>query len=149
MARPSRCLTPGNAPQKLHWLPVAGDPKVVAQEIQALVDQLKPELRVAAAGSLIALMSRIEECHAIDPDDVVPVASFPYMWEYRVDDQASGIHLRLYGAEIPEYPNTIIVLHAHEKFVDGTAAEIKERQDQAMSLAAMRFIAGKSVSWGL
>lgn len=147
--RPSRCLSPSRAPQVLHWATIGGDRTLVSREIQEVVDALDEPLRIDAAASLIALFGRIEQCLAVDPDDVVPVARYSYMWEFRINDHASGIRLRLYCAELDEYPNTVIVLHAHAKLVEGSPAEIKQWQDEAISQAAIRFEAGRREAWGL
>lgn len=150
MPRPSRCLDVANAPQVIHWAAVGGDPEVVSEELVSAVKlSVPPGQVVDAVSDIQALLGRIEHCQAVDPDDVVPVARYEYMWELRVDDKASGVHLRIYCAELPELPHTVIALHAHAKFVAGTDAEIKKRQDEAISVAALRFEAGEKSLWGI
>jgi phage-related protein len=104
---------------------------------------------VEAVQDLQALITRVERCVAVDPDDVVPVASHPNLWELRLNDHASGVHLRIYYAEVAELPHTVVALHAHAKFTDGTPSEIKQQQDEAISLAMLRFHAGVKGLWGL
>lgn len=150
MPRPSRCLDPAKAPQTIHFAPVGDDTAAVADELIAAVkNSVTAERVVDTVNDINALIGRVEQCMAVDPDDVVPVASYDYLWELRLDDQASGVHIRIYVAEVNDYPHTLIALHAHAKFVGGTAADIKQRQNEATSLAAMRFKAGEKSRWGM
>lgn len=150
VARPSRCLTEDNAPQSLHWAEVGGDRFVVSTELtDAIRSSVADSMVIEAVQDFRALLERIEQCRAIDPDDVVPVARHPQLWELRVNDQSSGVHIRIYCAELPELPHIVVALHAHAKFVAGTPADIKARQDEAISLAILRLEAGRRTWWGL
>lgn len=134
----------------LHWAKVGTDPRVVSRELVAAVEASVPAAhKVDAVQDLRALLERVEQCRALDPDDVVPVARHPHLWELRLNDQASGVHVRIYCAEVPELPHDVVALHAHAKFTDGSPSEIKVRQDQAISLAILRFDAGRRDRWGL
>ncbi|HWU31595.1 MAG TPA: hypothetical protein VN108_01910 [Marmoricola sp.] len=148
--RLSRCLEIANAPQHIHYAPVGGQTDAVVAElvaaIEASVAKRHHEHAVARASLLI---DRITDCLAVCPDDVKAVVRYDYMWEYRIDDHAHGIQIRMYGAELPALPNTIVMLHAHAKRLDGTERQIREWQDWAISEAAMRFEAGRKDRWGI
>lgn len=139
-----------NAPQTIHWASVGGDSRAVVDELVAAVKASVPEARVRdTVLDVQALLERIEQCRALDPQDVVPVARHHSLWEIRLNDQASGVHIRIYCAELPDLPHTIVALHAHAKFVGGTEQEIRDQQDQAISLAILRLEAGRKTAWGL
>lgn len=150
MPRPSRCLDAARAPQVVHWAEVSGDRTVVSEELVAAVkESVDASLVVDTVQDVQALLTRVEQCQLGDPKDVVPVARHPFLWEIKLNDHSAGVHLRIYCAEVPELPNTIVALHAHAKFTAGSAGEVQSRQDQAISLAMMRFESGRKDLWGI
>lgn len=148
--RQSRCLDPGNAPQEYFWAVIDGDPKAVAKELAAAIRAAVPaEQVVNVAADVNALLERIARCEAVQPDDVKPVTRHDHMYEFKVDDQASGVHLRLYCAEVPELPRHVVVLRVHQKVVEGDDEAIRKQQNAEIDVAIRRLDLGRRTFWGM
>lgn len=123
---------------------------MVSRELSDAIRASVPEShRSDAIGQMRALIQRVEQCLALDPDDVIPVAQHRSLWELRLNDQAFGIHVRVYIAEMPELPHDIVALHSHAKFVDGDDEEIRAKQGAAIGVAIDRWTRGRNTRWGL
>ena len=148
--RHSRCLEKANAPQNVVFACIDGDERTVVREMQdAVRSSVAPEVLADAIGQLRALITRVERCEAVDPDDVRNISRDRDLWELRLDDQAFGVHVRIYVTEIPEFPHLLIALHAHAKFIDGTEEEIAAKQNAAIDEASRRWAAGRHDRWGI
>jgi hypothetical protein len=82
-------------------------------------------------------------------DDIGPVRREPpHMFELRW--QFGRHHYRLYFAEPPANPNHLVALEFHYKDIEGLSdEEIKAAQDEAISRAQVRYLAGESQNWGI
>jgi hypothetical protein len=82
-------------------------------------------------------------------DDIGPIRREPpHLYELRWQ---FGRHLyRLYFAEPPRFPDHLVALEFHCKDIDGlTDQEIEDAQDEAISRAQLRYLAGESQNWGI
>jgi hypothetical protein len=150
--RDSRCLYIENAPQPIHWAVIPGEPAVkVAVELIGVVRSIVPRAaQVDAGADVIAMLERYSRCVAVDPEDVVPVAQDPRLWEFRLDLTTYGLLLRIYETEIDEVPGHLIALRAHHKIVvDGDDDETKSLQDAEIGVASARWDDGRPTFWGL
>lgn len=149
-SRPSRCLDTDNAPLELQWAVIESDPVFVKRALLlAVKDQVPQAALVDAWGEVQAILQRYEQCLAIDPDDIKPIARHAHLWELRIELEAYGVLLRVYEAEVPELPSSLVALHAHRKVIGATEDETKRAQDVEIFIAIRRFDTGRRDRWGL
>lgn len=149
-SRPSRCLDRSNAPQVLHWATIDGVDEAPKKDLLTALVQVVPRSELTDYWPwVMSVFRRIEQCMAIDPDDVVPLARHMHMWELRINDQPRGVHIRVYQAEVPELPNTLVALHAHLKVIAQSEEETKRLQDVEIFKAIRRFDLGRQTRWGI
>lgn len=149
--RPARCLDKANAPQQMHWAPIDGDPRRVSSELaQAIRFFIEGrEALEEAMGQMRALIGRVEQCVAVDPEDIVNITRDRELWELRLDDQAQDMHVRVYCTQIAPLPHVLIALHVQAKDVSLPDEEILEAQNDAIDEASRRWRQGREDWWGL
>lgn len=116
---------------------IAGLPEVVRQSVEADIEDL---LELAANGVI----------STDDPTVFENVASFPDLWELKWHFQAGKrrAELRQYHAEPDTLPGHLVAMHRHLK-ARGKDSAVREAQNQSMSQAQMRYMAGEKSHWGL
>jgi hypothetical protein len=140
---PSRCTIP--SPQPYVWEHYrAGVNRVAENELEAALEdgcqtQTEYDFRLAEVDALRDRASRGElEVKSRDEDpEIVPVMSYPTLWELRWD--FGGRPFRQYHAEPITRPDVLLALLSHWKSVTGAADQIRAAQQAKMSEAARRF----------
>ena len=150
--RDSRCLYEANAPQAIHWATLQDDPVVsVGAELIAVIRaNTRSQVWADVAADVRAILERFQQCVAIDPEDIKPIAQDGRLWEIRIDLTTDGLLLRIYETEIPELPGNIVALLCHHKVVVyGDEAETRRMQDEKIGEARSRWDRGRPTFWGL
>lgn len=153
--RRSRCLSAENAPQRLHWAEIDGDPRLVVNELRAEVEAAlpagsSPQLARAVIQDVGAVLEAVKHCTAQDPEDVRSVAMNRDLFEIRIRVAVNGLLIRIYETEDPRLPGHIVLLLAHVKNVSGlTEDEISRLQNEQIEEAVRRWRDGRSTLWGL
>ncbi|PJJ77507.1 hypothetical protein CLV28_0727 [Sediminihabitans luteus] len=146
----SRCTESANAPQRLHWAVIGGDPRFVFNELAtAIKAQVHPNALIDAIADLRAVLERIEQCAAVDPSDIKNITRNRDLWEMRFHLDTWGLIIRIYETEVRELPAHIVLLHAHQKVVDVRPEEIADLQNEQIDVATARWIEGRPSAWGL
>jgi len=148
--RYSRSTEPANAPQFWHWAVLDGDPKAVFRE---LTGAIRPHVHVNAlvdvVAELRAVFERIQTCTALDPDHIKNITRNRDLFEVRFQLAAWGLVVRIYETEIPELPQHVVALLAHQKVVDVGDDEIADLQNAEIDEATRRWVDGRPHYWGL
>lgn len=148
-SRDSRCLYPVNAPQAIHWARIAGDARAVSQELVAVIRAAVPQAAMTdAVADVRAVLERFEQCRAVDPDDVKPIAQDSRLWEMRIELAAFILLIRIYETEVKELPGQIVALRVHQKQIGPDEASTKALQDAEIAVASQRWSAGYPDLWG-
>lgn len=138
--RPSRTLAVKNAPQRFYWLTLEGQEAIASREVLLILGGFgltQPKLRDLWSWTKSILL-RVEACRAIDPDDVRPIWRDDRIWEVRIHYKAQKTLLRLYFAEIPQFPKHLLALHAHIKTIGEDDQETADAQNAAIAVAVKR-----------
>ncbi|MER6936698.1 hypothetical protein ABTX24_18725 [Nocardioides sp. NPDC127514] len=117
--------------------------------ISAVKETVPLAAQPEAKADVAALLERVEQCRAVDPDDVKPIAQHHCIWEMRLDIRTHGLCLRIYETEIAELPAHIVALHAHRKVISGSPEDIRAAQDKEILVASTRWDDGRPQFWGL
>lgn len=148
--RHSRCIDPANAPQAWHWAVIQGDPTLVWRELVAAIEpHISKAERPDVIGSIKAVLERVEQCRAVDPDDVRNIERNRDLWEIRFQLEPWDLVIRIYETEISLLPNHIVALLSHEKVVDVAADEIADLQNAQIDEATRRWVSGRASLWGI
>lgn len=104
------------------------------------VQESMEALRQLAAGG---------EIEAGNEDELGPCSVDPVIWELKWT--FFGQHIRQYHAEPTSHPELLVALHMHTKPQDTSVPAVwlavKEQQDQEMSHAKLRYMAGRNSDW--
>lgn len=148
--RYSRCTDSRNAPQVWHWAVVDGDPTVVWRE---MIDAVRPHVPPMALPEVRAdirvVLERVQACEALDPEDIKNIARDRDLWEIRFQLETWDLLIRIYETEVPDLPNHVVALVAHEKVTDVSDDEIADMQNEQIDRASRRWLDGRSSFWGI
>lgn len=112
----------------------------LSQEDLADVQERMEALRQLAASG---------EIEAGNENELGPCSVDPVIWELKWT--FFGQHIRQYHAEPTSHPDLLVSLHMHTKPQDTSTPAIwqavRERQDQEMSHAKLRYLAGQRSEW--
>lgn len=110
-------------------------------EVDAWLQSLPMALAEAHEGAIDSLCNRAARGKLAATDDdtpIVAVASQPDLFELRWKfDSREGDDvrfLRQYHAEPDAKPQLLVRTHRHLKWIEGTAAEIEDRQNKSMAV---------------
>src|SRR5690554_5712468 len=145
-AHNSRCTRPRSNAMDWQLRPTVGVD--VSQEMHAELDgmpQLEREMKLAQFVTIMKMAAR-GDLHP-DSADIGPIRRNPTLFELRWD--FGRALYRLVHAEPAHMPNHLIGLRFHLKSLEGSDQEIRDAQDQEVSLAKVRYLAGRGTNWGV
>lgn len=150
MRTTSRCTVPVSPPLLWHDYVDVLRPDVV--EFDGWLSSLPDVVREVYEGEIDALheMAADGEIDETDDQKFEPVQRFPDIFELKWRFRRPGsrtVHLRQYHAEPSELPRYLIKLHLHLKDTSGPKQDVRDRQNQQMAYARLRFVAGQSANW--
>jgi hypothetical protein len=146
----SRCTVPQDPP--LVWISYADPAHPSSVAFSDWLDSLPFVVRQSVEASIEALRDLAARGGITVSDDrsFAPVSSFPLMYELKWHLNVKGKHveIRQYHGEPPDLPGHLVELHTHIKLTSGSKAEQKVKQNQEMSQAQLRSMAGRASLWG-